>query len=79
MNDEVVPVTDDKYGYVKNPVSDYDDDGIDEFMVKFERDSLIDILVEGDNDITISGRAGNYRFIWNGNMEAKNPGKASKI
>lgn len=75
LNDEVVPVTDDKYGYVKNPVSDYDDDGIEEFMVKFEKDSLIDILEEGENEITISGRAGDYRFIWSGTLEAKNPGK----
>jgi hypothetical protein len=37
-------VQDDKYGYVQNPITDSDDDGIMEMMLKYERESLVQVI-----------------------------------
>ena len=78
MNDSIIPETDSKYGYVKNPVSDYDNDGKMEFMAKFNKVSLIGVFAEGENKVTITGKTDSYRFIWSGKIEAKEPGKNKK-
>jgi hypothetical protein len=49
MLEDVPAVTDQKYGFVKNPAEylvDYDDDGIIERVVKFYRDDVEDLLAE---------------------------------
>lgn len=75
LNGIIVPITYTKYGYVKNPISDYDGDGRLEFMLKFSKDSFIDILSEIINTITITVQAENYKFSWTGAIEVKNQGK----
>ena len=71
LNDMISPITDGKYGYVKNPVSDYDNDGILEFMVKFEKGSLDNILMTGNNNVIIKGSTGTYSFIGTCIIEVK--------
>lgn len=62
LNDMISPITDAKQGYVKNPVSDYDNDGIPEFMVKFEKGSLDNMFMSGNNNVIIKGSTGIYNF-----------------
>ena len=52
-----------KYGFVSNPEShDSDNDGIPEFMVKFNREEVKRIVKTGSITLTVSGMAGNSYF-----------------
>lgn len=73
VNDVMLPVSDPKYGYVKNPIADYNGDGILEFMFKIEAEQLKGRLVPGDNDIAITGEIGDYQFYWNGTLNVIQP------
>lgn len=71
LNNMVAPIVDSKYGFVKNPVADYDGDGKPEFLAKFSRDRFKELLVEGRNEITITGEVGSYSFMGLNVVEAK--------
>lgn len=63
LNNTVFPIQDPQLGYVKNPVSDYDGDGKDEYMVKFNRSDLKSILEQGDSvEILITGKVSGITF-----------------
>ncbi|WP_139487955.1 Ig-like domain-containing protein [Brevibacillus dissolubilis] len=47
-NDKTVHVQDPKYGFVLNPIGDENVNGIREMMVKYERESLINVIVPGN-------------------------------
>ena len=71
INGTIVPITDEKYGYVRNPIGDHDGDGIPEFMAKFARSHLVELLEKGDNTIALTGRALDECFIWTGRITVK--------
>jgi len=59
LNNVVPAVTDPKYDFVTNPgsyITDKDGDGVLERMVKFDRNAVQNLLVAGNNVVTISGR-----------------------
>lgn len=63
LNGSLVPIQYPQYGYVQNPVGDYNADGKDEFMVKFRRSDLATILEPEENvQILITGRASGVLF-----------------
>jgi len=59
LNDLIVPVLDEKYGFVNSEESyilDHDGDGIEERMVKFNRAQVSEILETGDMvEVTVHG------------------------
>jgi pimeloyl-ACP methyl ester carboxylesterase len=55
INKVVKPVTDSKYGYVKNPIVDYNGDGKKEFMFKFTQHDLAESQPVGDQEVIIKG------------------------
>ena len=66
LNGEVPAESDPKYGFVKDPagrIGDYDDDGIPDCMVKFDRSEVQGILGLGDAvDITVTGEVAGTPF-----------------
>ena len=48
LNGQTVHVQDDHYGYVKNPITDSDENGISEMMFKYERESLVQVIPPGE-------------------------------
>lgn len=62
LNGSCTPINDPKLGYVKNPVQDYDDDGKNEYVIKFRKEDLKQSLIESDGNITISGETLKYDF-----------------
>ncbi len=66
LNGEVPAESDPKYGFVKDPesrIGDYDDDGIPDCMVKFDRLAVQGILAVGDEvEITVTGEVGGIPF-----------------
>lgn len=63
LNGVVSPIDDLKLGYVQSPVSDYDNDGQEEYMVKFYRSELSKISEPGDGvEIEITGRSNGIPF-----------------
>lgn len=62
LNGVYAPVSDPKYGYVKNPVDDYDGDGKLEYMIKFSREDIGQELANSGGNISITGSAGTYEF-----------------
>ncbi|WP_052352934.1 alpha/beta fold hydrolase [Neobacillus dielmonensis] len=55
INDVVKPITDSKYGYVKNPIVDYNGDGKKEFMFKFTQHDLAESLPVGNQEVIVKG------------------------
>lgn len=47
LNGKIVHVQDPKYGYVKNPIGDEDENGIPDMMFKYERESLVNVISPG--------------------------------
>lgn len=66
LNDTVLAENDPKYGFVKDVegrIGDYDDDGLLDCMVKFDRDAVQGILDVGEQiEVTISGEVGGIAF-----------------
>jgi hypothetical protein len=67
----ITPITDPKYGYVKNPLTDSKGGKNVEYMVKFDRSDLDDTLEVGSNKLVLTGETSNFRFVWNGSIIAK--------
>jgi pimeloyl-ACP methyl ester carboxylesterase len=55
INNEVRPITDSKYGYVKNPIVDDNGDGKKEFMFKFTQYEMAQSLPVGLQEVIITG------------------------
>lgn len=70
LNGSAYSESSDKYGYVKNPIS-YDEDGNAVYMVKFYRSDLTNILVEGENQLSLRGKTRDFDFIWQGTVFVK--------
>ena len=66
LNGVVPAESDAKYGFVKDPesrIGDYDDDGIPDCMVKFDRSAVQGILGVGDEvEITVTGEVAGTPF-----------------
>jgi len=62
LNGVYSPISDPKYGYVQNPVDDYDGDDNPEYMVKFKKEDIGEELIECDGNITITGSTAKYDF-----------------
>lgn len=59
LNGVVPPVLNEKYGFASDEsgyITDHDNDGIEERMLKFSRSQVISILEAGDAKIVLSGR-----------------------
>lgn len=71
INGILAPITDSKHKHEKELISDYDCDGTLEFMATFNRAELVKLLAKGENAVTLTGRAGEECFIWNGTVIVK--------
>lgn len=75
-----VPAEDDsRYGFVQNSsVSDRDDDGLEEVMVKFPRRELAESLASGENvSVTVTGDVGERTFKGRTEIRVLNKGGKS--
>ncbi|HEU4963784.1 MAG TPA: S-layer homology domain-containing protein [Bacilli bacterium] len=52
LNGHVAHVQDPKYGYVKNPIGDENDNGIPEMMLKYERAALVNVIEPEHEEVT---------------------------
>jgi hypothetical protein len=82
-NEKVVHVQDPKYGYVKNPIDDFDNNGIRDMMLKYERESLVNVIEPkgpvkqgqwNDGDITMFGEWDQYHFKGYDSIQVRNSG-----
>lgn len=71
LNGVNIPISDLRFGYVKNPISDYDGDGKLEYMVKFRREDIEQELIQSGGSITITGQTGSYSFRTSCNVTIK--------
>jgi hypothetical protein len=62
LNKTIQPEMNKKYGFVRNPIGDYDEDGIPDFMVKFDRKAVQDILVPGLAILNLTGEIDGIPF-----------------
>ena len=83
LNGTIEAVTDNKYGFVKNPTKDEDNDGETEFIAKFQREEVSDTLETGNNvRVTLTGST-NSGVLFTGSDRIKvignqNSGKGKK-
>ncbi|MGG3466112.1 hypothetical protein ABES02_00785 [Neobacillus pocheonensis] len=70
INNKVGPITDSKYGYVKNPIVENNGDGKKQFMFKFYQGTLGESLPVGNQEVIITGelRTG-IKFIGKANVK----------
>jgi hypothetical protein len=62
LNKTIQPEMNQKYGFVRNPIGDYDEDGIPDFMVKFDRKAVQNILVPGLAILNLTGEIDGIPF-----------------
>jgi flagellar hook assembly protein FlgD len=63
LNGTVPAETNQKYGFVKDPeIGDYDNDGIPDLMVKFDRSAVEEIVSPGNVTLTLTGEINGRSF-----------------
>lgn len=56
LNNTLKPISDPKHGYIKNPIGDFNGDGLLEYQIKFNRTDLLKILETGNRiEVNVSG------------------------
>lgn len=77
-NGTVVPETNPKFGFVKNPVGDHDNDSISDFQAKFDRSAVQSLLGPGNVTVLVTGLVGGEPFEGTAQLHVIAPG-AQKV